>query len=77
MRAGIGTPKSLVQKMATRFGREPSHIALVIALSRAVGLWDASAMSSSAPPGSLSVGDLTPVLFKAWRRGGAWDEALE
>lgn len=75
VRPGIGTPKSLVQKLSVRFGREPSAIALVVALSRAVGLWDASATTAAAPPGSLSMSDLTPVLFHAWRRGGAWDEA--
>jgi hypothetical protein len=75
VRAGIGTPKSLVTKLATRFGREPYHVAMLVALSRAVGLWDASAISSSAPPGSCNVHDLARLLFGAWRRGGAWDEA--
>jgi hypothetical protein len=75
VRPGIGTPKSLVQKLAARLGREPGAIALVIALSRAVGLWDASATSAAAPPGSLSMQELTGVLLHAWRRGGAWDEA--
>ncbi len=75
LRAGVGTPKSLVQKLATRFGREPGHIALVFALSRAVGLWDASAMTTSSPPGIFTLQELTRQLFLAWRRGGAWDEA--
>jgi hypothetical protein len=75
VRAGIGTPKSLVSKLATRFGRDPSHVALQVALSRAVGLWDASAISASAPPGNLQLHELTKLLFNAWRRGGAWDEA--
>ncbi|MEO6573036.1 MAG: hypothetical protein ABIP89_04300, partial [Polyangiaceae bacterium] len=75
VRPGIGTPKSLVQKLATRFGREPQHVALLIALSRAIGLWDASAITASAPPGSLMMGELAHILFRAWRRGGAWDEA--
>ncbi|OJY29258.1 MAG: hypothetical protein BGO98_43555 [Myxococcales bacterium 68-20] len=75
VRAGIGTPKSLITKLATRFGREPYHVALLVALSRAVGLWDASATSASAPPGALHLHDLTKLLFNAWRRGGAWDEA--
>ena len=75
VRAGIGTPKSLVQKLATRFGRDPDHISLIVALSRAVGLWDASATSQAAPPGSLAVHELVRLLFGAWRRGGAWDEA--
>jgi hypothetical protein len=77
VRAGVGTPKSLVQKLAARFGREPSHVALVFALSRAIGLWDLSATNASAPPGSFTVQELTRHLFLAWRRGGAWDEARE
>ena len=40
VRAGVGTPKSLVQKLAARFGRDPAHVALVVALSRAIGLWE-------------------------------------
>ena len=75
VRAAIGTPKSLVTKLATRFGREPVQVALLVALSRAVGLWDASAISASAPPGSLALHELSRLLFIAWKRGGAWDEA--
>ena len=74
VRPAIGTPKSLVTKLATRFGREPSQVALLVALSRAVGLWDASAIGASAPPGSLSMHELSRLLFLAWKRGGAWDE---
>ncbi len=74
VRAGIGTPKSLVHKLAVRFAREPEHVALIVALSRAIGLWDASATNPAAPPGSLVVRELPRVLFHAWRRGGAWDE---
>jgi hypothetical protein len=75
VRPGIGTPKSLVSKLATRFGREPSQVALLVSLSRAIGLWDASAISASAPPGSLMLHELSQLLFVAWKRGGAWDEA--
>ena len=75
VRPGIGTPKSLVTKLATRFGREPYHVALSVALARAVGLWDPSALTASAPPGALQLIELTQLLFTAWRRGGAWDEA--
>ncbi|HWL85699.1 MAG TPA: hypothetical protein VNO21_07850 [Polyangiaceae bacterium] len=75
VRSGIGTPKSLVQRLATRFGRDPVQVGLIITLSRAAGLWDPSATTASAPPGSLSMAELTSVLFKTWRRGGAWDEA--
>jgi hypothetical protein len=74
-RPGIGTPKSLAGKLAARFGREPGEVALTIGLSRAIGLWDSSAVSAAAPPGSLRLDDLGPLLFLAWRRGGAWDEA--
>jgi hypothetical protein len=75
VRPSIGTPKSLTAKLAARFGRDPSHVALTIALSRAIGLWDASATSPAAPPGALQLFELGPLLFNAWRRGGAWDEA--
>jgi hypothetical protein len=75
VRPGIGTPKSLAQRLAARFGRDPAHVALIIALSRAVGLWDASAANASAPPGSMQLGELLTLLFATWRRGGAWDEA--
>lgn len=74
-RPGIGTPKSFAVKLAARFGREPGEVALAIALSRAIGLWDSSAVSAAAPPGSLTLGELGPLLFVSWRRGGAWDEA--
>ncbi len=75
VRAGVGTPKSLVQKLAARFGREPGQVGLVFALSRAIGLWDASATNAAAPPGSFTIQELTRHLFVAWQRGGAWDEA--
>jgi len=75
VRPSIGTPKSLLQKLGARFGRDPGAIALVVALSRAIGLWDPSATGAAAPPGSLALGELTGALFHAWRRGGAWDEA--
>lgn len=75
VRPNIGTPKSLITKMATRFGRDPYQVAMLVALSRAIGLWDASAITAAAPPGSLELGELTSLLFVTWRRGGAWDEA--
>ncbi len=75
VRSGVGTPRSLVSKFATRFGREPESVAFMAALSRAIGLWDPSAVGTAAPPGSLLVGDLGRALFNAWQRGGAWDEA--
>jgi hypothetical protein len=75
VRPGIGTPKSLAQRLAARFGRDPAHVALIVALSRAVGLWDPSAASAAAPPGAMQLGELLGLLFGTWRRGGAWDEA--
>jgi hypothetical protein len=75
VRAGIGTPKSLVQKLAARFGRDPAHVAILVALSRAVGLWDPSAINAGGPPGSLRMHELVRLLFLTWKRGGAWDEA--
>ena len=77
VRAGVGTPKSLVQRMATRFGRDPVHVGFLIALSRAMGLWESSALGAASPPGSLPIGEVAQTLFSAWRRGGAWDEARE
>jgi hypothetical protein len=75
VRAGVGTPKSLVQKLAARFGRDAGHVGVVFAVSRAVGLWDASATSMSSPPGSFTMQELTRSVFLTWRRGGVWDEA--
>lgn len=77
VRHGVGTPRSLLTKFATRFGRDPEAVALLAALSRTVGLWDASVTTTSSPPGSLQVHELNAALFGAWRRGGAWDEARE
>ena len=62
-------------KFAQRFGRDVEALALLAALSRAVGLWDPSAASPATPPGSLAMHELTQALFTTWRRGGAWDEA--
>ena len=75
VRQGIGTPRSLISKFATRFGKEHDTVALVASLSRAVGLWDPSSVSVASPPGSYRVHELGRALFDAWRRGGAWDEA--
>jgi hypothetical protein len=75
VRAGVGTPRSLLVKLAQRFGRDAETISLVAALSRAVGLWDPTAASPATPPGSLAMYELSQLLFTTWRRGGAWDEA--
>ena len=77
VRAGVGTPRSLMIRLGQRFGRDVEAIAMVSALSRAVGLWDASACSTASPPGAYSVYELTQVLFTTWRSGGAWDEARQ
>jgi hypothetical protein len=75
LRTDIGTPRSLISKLSTRFGKDPERVAFIAALSRAIGLWDPSAVSVASPPGSHDVGGLGRALFEAWRRGGAWDEA--
>lgn len=75
VKAGVGTPRSLLTKLATRFGKDPEQVAFVAALSRAIGLWDPSAIGLASPPGALPVSELARALFGAWRRGGAWDEA--
>lgn len=75
LRTDIGTPRSLIGKLSTRFGKDPERVAFIAALSRAVGLWDPSAVSVASPPGSHEVFNLGRALFEAWRRGGAWDEA--
>lgn len=75
IRADLGTPRSQITRFATRFGQEPATVALIAALSRAVGLWDASARNGSSPPGSLSMNELGRRLFEVWHTGGAWDEA--
>jgi hypothetical protein len=75
VRPGVGTARSLIAKFASRFGRDQEAVAFVASLSRAVGLWDPSVVSVAAPPGSCRAHELGRVLFDAWRRGGAWDEA--
>ncbi len=75
VRAGVGTPRSLLVRLSQRFGRDVEAVALSAALSRAVGLWESSAASTVTPPGSFAIRELTRVLFSTWRRGGAWDEA--
>jgi hypothetical protein len=75
VRDGVGTPRSLVLRLAQRFGRDPELVALVCALSRAIGLWNPSAISSASPPGSLALYELNSAMYTAWWHGGAWDEA--
>ncbi len=75
IREGVGTPRSLITRLAQRFGRDVDMVAMIVALSRAIGLWDASALSSASPPGSSPLHELPRALYVAWWRGGAWDEA--
>ncbi|MFP6683241.1 MAG: hypothetical protein VB934_00950 [Polyangiaceae bacterium] len=75
IRGGLGTPRSLVNRLAQRFGRETETTALIVCLSRAVGLWEQEGLTRAAPPGGLTTEELSRQLFDAWRRGGAWDEA--
>lgn len=75
IRPDVGTSKSLLGRLSTRFGRDPETVAMIAALSRAVGLWDPSADLVTASPGALTLTELGRALFLAWRRGGAWDEA--
>ncbi len=71
----LGTPRSLVSRLAARFGQDPRRVALVASLCRALGLWDASARNPNSPPGSLALHELSFRFFEVWREGGAWDEA--
>jgi hypothetical protein len=75
VRDAVGTPRSLITRLAQRFGRDPELVALIAALSRAIGLWDTSALSPASPPGAYAVHELPRALYLAWTRGGAWDEA--
>jgi hypothetical protein len=75
VKPNVGTPRSLLTKLAQRFGRSSDAIALIGALSRSLGLWEPAALGTTSPPGSLSVSELGPALFRIWLRGGSWDEA--
>jgi len=75
VKPGVGTPRSLLSRLAQRFGQDQEPTALVAALSRALGLWESDAVSAATPPGSFKLWELSAELFDAWRRGGAWDEA--
>lgn len=75
VRPGVGTPKSFISKMSTRFGRTPEMIGFVSAVSRVAGLWDEGVLSPEVPPGSLRTSEIGYRLFSTWRRGAAWDES--
>lgn len=71
----VGTPRSLIVRLAQRLGRSPHSVSLVAALSRALGVWEPTAGTTASPPGSLSLAELSSQIFLAWLNGGAWDEA--
>jgi hypothetical protein len=75
VKPNVGTPKSLIVRLSQRFGRSPEAVGTISALSRAIGLWDPGALSTSTPPGSILVGDLGRLLFRTWLNGAVWDEA--
>lgn len=75
VRPNVGTPRSLLTKLGSRFGVDVETVALLASLSRAIGLWDAPALATASPPGAWPVREVTRALFATWRRGGAWDEA--
>ena len=75
VREGAGTPRSLLQRLSQRFGRDLNTVSLTVALSRALGLWESSVLSKTTPPGAWTPAELGLALFRVWRRGGAWDEA--
>jgi hypothetical protein len=77
VKAQVGTPRSLITRLAQRFGRDAEATSMVIALSRAIGLWESEAVTAATPPGTLSLAELSLSLFETWRRGGTWDEARD
>lgn len=75
VRPGVGTPKSLISKMATRYGRNPETVAIVAAISRIAGLWDEGATTADGRPGSYQLQALGKLIYETWQRGTAWDES--
>jgi hypothetical protein len=75
LRPNVGTPRSLIVRLAQRFGRSTGAVSMFAALSRAIGMWEPTAASSAAPPGNLRMGEIGATYVATWRRGGAWDEA--
>lgn len=73
----VGTPRTLVNRLAQKVGRESQTAAMLIAFGRAMGLWEREGVSAATPPGNLTLAGLTLELFQTWRRGGVWDEARE
>lgn len=75
VRSGVGTPRSLISRLAQRIGRDVDATALLAAASRAVGLWELGSDGAAVPPWSWSLDELAQALFAAWLRGSVWDEA--
>lgn len=75
IKPNVGTPRSLILRLAQRVGRSPISVSMIAALSRAIGLWEPLAATPTTPPGSLTIAELAGQLFRAWLNGGAWDEA--
>ncbi len=73
VRPDVGTPKALVTRLATRFGRTPEDTSLIVAVGRSLGLWDEALLRARAH--ELTIGNLGRLLFEAWRTGSFWDEA--
>jgi hypothetical protein len=71
VKTNIGTPKSLTQKLGTRFGRDTTTVAMLVALSRAVGLWEPSALVVSS---DHRMAGLTR-LFRRWAERSHSNEA--
>jgi len=60
-----GAPRTAVRKAAREAGVDPGHAEMLVALARADGLAAAT----------TSLAEASARIFRAWRRGGAWDEA--
>jgi hypothetical protein len=77
VKAGVGTPRTLLSRIASRLGREGRPVAILTALSRTLGLWGTFTADEPTGLGALTLPELTAELFRVWRTGGSWDEARE
>jgi hypothetical protein len=70
-------PRTVLSRWATRLGHDVDRVTLLAALSRAAGLWDVAALqaASQRPLRDCTGEEMTSLLFDAWYRGGAWNEA--
>lgn len=76
IKSSVGTPTSLVERMAQRFGAPVEGVRFLAALSRIAGLWEPSADTVGMVPGSLQLSELGARLYSVWLSGGGWNEAL-